>query len=309
LGSVRVVTDAAGTVTARRDYVAFGGDLTFGAGDPRSGVEGDGDGSGVRQKFTGKERDGETGWDYFLARYYSPAQGRFTSPDEFPGGIVDPFTGQHVGQPGPLPYADITDPQTLNKYAYVRNNPLRYTDPDGHCTDVLTCGIALGEAAAALGGYVTAAAGGAVGGLIVYLASPAVGGSGGPSPNPGHYFAESVDKSIAQGSPTRGQALGDAKKDAGVPTSQQPEKQASVPATDQSGKLVVVKGKPQTTREYNHTTGSGEKVVIQDHPGGHSFPDGGKVGPHINVRPQSDTRHGSVPGTKPHYPYKKPGQV
>jgi RHS repeat-associated protein len=75
----------------------------------------------------------ETGLDYFGARYYSGAQGRFTSPDEFPGGIVDPVTGLQVGQPGPLPYADITDPQTLNKYAYVRNNPLRYTDPNGHC--------------------------------------------------------------------------------------------------------------------------------------------------------------------------------
>jgi RHS repeat-associated protein len=89
------------------------------------------DGTGSR--CSGKERDVESGLDYFLARYYSAAQGRFTSPDEFQGGAVDPFTGQQVGQPGPLPYADITDPQTLNKYAYVRNNPLRYTDPDGHC--------------------------------------------------------------------------------------------------------------------------------------------------------------------------------
>jgi RHS repeat-associated protein len=82
--------------------------------------------------FTGKERDAETGLDYFGARYFSAAQGRFTSPDEFAGGIVDPFTGQQVDQPGPLPYADISDPQTLNKYVYVRNSPLRYVDPDGH---------------------------------------------------------------------------------------------------------------------------------------------------------------------------------
>jgi RHS repeat-associated protein len=80
----------------------------------------------------GKERDAETGLDYFLARYYSGAQGRFLSPDEFKGGIVDPFTGKQISQPGPLPYADIWDPQTLNKYGYVRNNPLRYVDPDGH---------------------------------------------------------------------------------------------------------------------------------------------------------------------------------
>ena len=81
---------------------------------------------------TSKERDAETGLDYFLARYYSGAQGRFLSPDEFKGGIVDPFTGQQVSQPGPLPYADIWDPQTINKYGYVRNNSLRYVDPDGH---------------------------------------------------------------------------------------------------------------------------------------------------------------------------------
>jgi RHS repeat-associated protein len=65
--------------------------------------------------FTGKQRDdsGESGLDYFGARYFSAAQGRFTSPD--------PKLEPH----------DITDPQSWNKYAYTRNNPLRYTDPDG----------------------------------------------------------------------------------------------------------------------------------------------------------------------------------
>ena len=99
-----------------------------------------------RQRFTGKERDAETGLDYFGARYFSAAQGRFTSPDEWQGGIVDPFTGEQVEQPGPLPYADITDPQTLNKYAYVRNNPLRYVDPDGHAdTGLLEVAEEVGE--------------------------------------------------------------------------------------------------------------------------------------------------------------------
>lgn len=84
-------------------------------------------------QFTGKERDAETGLDYFLARYYSGAQGRFLSPDEFKGGPDDALTGLDVTPPGPLPYADITNPQSLNKYTYTYNNPLRYTDPDGHC--------------------------------------------------------------------------------------------------------------------------------------------------------------------------------
>jgi RHS repeat-associated protein len=85
--------------------------------------------------FTSKERDAETGLDFFESRYYSSAQGRFTSPDEFKGGFLDAFSGQAAFQAGPLPYADISDPQTLNKYAYVRNNPLRYTDPNGHCIE------------------------------------------------------------------------------------------------------------------------------------------------------------------------------
>ena len=64
-------------------------------------------------RFTGKERDVETGLDYFEARYLSSAQGRFTS--------VDPENG------GSNPY----DPQSWNGYAYARNNPLLYTDPTG----------------------------------------------------------------------------------------------------------------------------------------------------------------------------------
>ncbi|HYP07555.1 MAG TPA: RHS repeat-associated core domain-containing protein, partial [Bryobacteraceae bacterium] len=125
--------------------------------------------AGPRQRFTGKERDIElatsampSGLDYFGARYYGPVLGRFTSADEFPGGIVDPLTGQQIGQPGPLPYADITDPQTLNKYAYVRNNPLRYTDPDGHCI----WDLCIGEGAAVY------AAGAATVTAAAYLMTP-----------------------------------------------------------------------------------------------------------------------------------------
>jgi RHS repeat-associated protein len=65
------------------------------------------------QNVTAKERDAETGLDYFGARYFSGAQGRFTSPDA-------PFNDQHP-----------EDPQSWNLYAYARNNPLLYVDPKG----------------------------------------------------------------------------------------------------------------------------------------------------------------------------------
>ena len=117
----------------------------------------------LNQKFTSKERDAETGLDFFESRYYSSAQGRFTSPDEFKGGFLDAFTGQHAFQPGPLPYADLTDPQTLNKYAYVRNNPLRYTDPNGHCLE---------DACIIEGAIAVTAAIKVTGDAIAYLQSP-----------------------------------------------------------------------------------------------------------------------------------------
>jgi RHS repeat-associated protein len=63
--------------------------------------------------LTSKERDIETGLDYFEARYYSNTQGRFTS--------VDP---ENDG-------ANARDPQSWNGYAYARNSPLVYSDPDG----------------------------------------------------------------------------------------------------------------------------------------------------------------------------------
>jgi RHS repeat-associated protein len=77
--------------------------------------------------FTGKERDAESGNDYFGARYYASSMGRFMSPD----------WGAHED---PVPYAKLDDPQSLNLYSYVLNNPLRTTDPDGHagCRDSFT---------------------------------------------------------------------------------------------------------------------------------------------------------------------------
>jgi len=69
--------------------------------------------------FTGKERDTESGLDYFGARYYGSSTGRFMSPD-------------WAAKAAPIPYAKLDNPQSLNLYSYVLNNPLSKADPDGH---------------------------------------------------------------------------------------------------------------------------------------------------------------------------------
>jgi RHS repeat-associated protein len=70
-------------------------------------------------KFMGKERDIETGNDDFGARYYSSRFGRWLSPD-------------WSAVPAPVPYANLTNPQTLNLYAMARDNPETFADLDGH---------------------------------------------------------------------------------------------------------------------------------------------------------------------------------
>ena len=100
--------------------------------EDRSLAIGYGGRDGIGQQFTLKERDIETGLDYFLARYYSPTQGRFTSPDEFSGGPDEYYEFHDLASENPTFYADLTDPQTLNKSQYAYNNPLLYIDPDGH---------------------------------------------------------------------------------------------------------------------------------------------------------------------------------
>ena len=69
--------------------------------------------------FTDKKRDQESGLDYFGARYYSSTESRFTTPD-------------WAVKATPVPYAKLDNPQSLNLYAYVENNPLSRMDPDGH---------------------------------------------------------------------------------------------------------------------------------------------------------------------------------
>jgi RHS repeat-associated protein len=110
LGSTRLVTDGNGAQHLCYDYLPFGQEIPAGTdGRPGNCFTTD----TLDTKFTSKERDAETGLDFFGARYFSSAQGRFTSPDI-------PLADQHP-----------EDPQSWNLYSYVRNNPLSYGDPSG----------------------------------------------------------------------------------------------------------------------------------------------------------------------------------
>ncbi len=102
-------------------------------------------------KFTGKERDSESGLDYFGARFYSNAHGRWFSPD-------------WADKPISVPYAEFGDPQSLNLYGYVRNSPMSKADADGHCP---WCPLAI-----AAGGPVGVAVAGGVLLTAAYLATP-----------------------------------------------------------------------------------------------------------------------------------------
>jgi RHS repeat-associated protein len=114
-GNVLAVTDANGDIVESHDYLPFGEECTA----PNCLTSNVGE-SGQPLRFSGKERDAETGFDYFGARYYSASLGRFTT--------VDPvYTWQE----------NLVDPQRWNRYAYVRNNPLRYRDPDGRVIDTV----------------------------------------------------------------------------------------------------------------------------------------------------------------------------
>jgi RHS repeat-associated protein len=107
LQTASVITNAAGTITEDEDYYPWGGEVPFVNSDSN------------HYKFTSKERDSETGLDYFGARHYSNWLGRFITPD-------------WSSAPVPVPYAALGDPQTLNQYTYVRNIPTSAVDPDGH---------------------------------------------------------------------------------------------------------------------------------------------------------------------------------
>src|SRR5712692_5407306 len=109
-----MIIDQSGSLSgvSRHDYLPFGEELFAGTGG-RTPQQGYSASDGVRFQFTDKERDTETGLDYFGARYFASTQGRFTSPDPL------------------LSSGRFPQPQSWNRYAYVINRPLSLVDPNG----------------------------------------------------------------------------------------------------------------------------------------------------------------------------------
>jgi len=101
LGSPVLITDSDGQVVSRHKYLPFGEEMEAAGTNTHS------------RRFTGHERDTESGLDYMLARYYSAGVGRFSSVDS---------AGASV---------HLMNPQTWNRYSYVLNSPLILTDPTG----------------------------------------------------------------------------------------------------------------------------------------------------------------------------------
>src|SRR5690349_23293108 len=126
-----MIVDQTGTLAnlKRHDYLPFGEELFAPAGG-RSVGQGYAVGDGVQQQFTKKERDVETGLDYFGARYYASTQGRFTGVDPYDINLERQDTSDPE-EANALFRNYISQPQHWNHYSYGLNNPLRYVDPDG----------------------------------------------------------------------------------------------------------------------------------------------------------------------------------
>jgi len=118
LGSSIAVTQNNGVVCYDADFTPYGGERLYTNNCPAQN----------NYKFEGKERDTETSNDDFGARYYSWRFGRWLSAD-------------WSAVPVPVPYANLTNPQTLNLYAMVSDDPESFADLDGHT--IGSCGIAV----------------------------------------------------------------------------------------------------------------------------------------------------------------------
>jgi RHS repeat-associated protein len=138
LGSSNVMTDRNGELVQHYEYTAFGKERFVDNSQAFS----------VSHRYTGQIFDDATGLYYYNARYYDPELARFIQADTV------------VASP--------SDPQTLNRYTYVRNNPLIYVDPSGHIFGIDDIIVAF---------LVTVAIGAAVSGVASAISAAATGGN------------------------------------------------------------------------------------------------------------------------------------
>ena len=152
VGSTSVTRDQNGNVNTQR-YTPFGEVRTDGN-------------LATDHTYTGQVFDQGTGLGFYNARYYDPVTGRFITPDSL--------------VPNPL------DGQDYNRYTYVRNNPIRYNDPTGHCAvgsigvNGSGCGLpgskgSSSSSTSTVGGIITAGIGPSVGELLRDLAAAVLG--------------------------------------------------------------------------------------------------------------------------------------
>jgi RHS repeat-associated protein len=251
LGSVRMVTDQAGDVVSRRDYYPFGETINASV-NGRSTIPTYSSSEEARQRFTGKERDTESGLDYFGARYYSGSMGRFTSADP-----------QNAG-------ARPSAPQSWNGYSYALNNPNKFVDPDGKSATLilgLIGALAGGADAWAQGGDATAItkgiAMGGLGGAVAGSVIDTFGGSAvalGAAGALGATVANETDAAIDGRTPSAG------------------ERAALATQTGLAGAALGMIGPGQTTIARTSGTIEPQQVRFTQNSISSSFKQGGTVG-------------------------------
>jgi RHS repeat-associated protein len=221
--------------------------------------------------YTGKERDSESGNDYFGARYYASTMGRFLSPD-------------WSAKEDPVPYVVLDDPQSLNLYAYVRNNPLARTDPDGHCTGVISCTLEIGVLAITAPEAATVALGGAIAaGLGAGAYDVAHGYS--PSAAPGGYPTSfNLNPTSENAKPTPAEA---------------PAGDPHAPGDEPNGQVVVRggQGAPPSSGTYSGAQGATEEEAGKGVPHGtvSTTTGGGIRAAGGDVRPAPEPAHPGGP--------------